>query len=91
MFRERLLVTQQRLLRSEMFTLKGLKSKGNQMKSSEICTIESLLGSTGKKVLFGVLTQVSLSFLVYMLLLQILPYYAAGGRMLVFGRYDFYD
>lgn len=36
MYRERLLITQQRLFRSEMFTLKGLKSKGNQIKATEV-------------------------------------------------------
>jgi len=29
MFRERLLLTQQRLLRSELFTLRGLKAQNN--------------------------------------------------------------
>lgn len=64
MFRERLLLTQQRLLRSELFTLRGLSSKAKKShgaqhtQQEELSTIESLLGSTGVKVLFGMLTQV---------------------------------
>ena len=67
MYRERLLLTQQRLLRSELFTLRGLSSKSKNGHAShshntqeELSTIESLLGSTGSKVLFGMLIQVRL-------------------------------
>lgn len=58
MYRQRLLFTQQRLLRSERFALKGM---GPSSKPSgtvhDISTIESLLGSSGIKVLLGMLTQ----------------------------------
>jgi DNA polymerase epsilon subunit 2 len=81
MFRERLLMTQQRLLRSGMFAMRGMggaasssssaasssssssasSSSGNGDKGGrgvhEISTIESLLGSEGTKLLFGLLTQ----------------------------------
>lgn len=66
MFRERLLLTQQRLLRSELFVLRGMSSNTISGASvgadgsgdvHELSTIESLLGSTGVKVLFGMLTQ----------------------------------
>eukprot|EP01036_Dinobryon_divergens_P024299 gene24299-32735_t len=62
MYKERLFLTQQRLLRSGQFSLKGL-GKGVKNSSSEnkdiheISTVESLLGSTGTKVLFGIITQ----------------------------------
>lgn len=68
MFRERLLFTQQRLLRSELFTLRGLKANKSLKNRDieELSTIESLLGSSGSHILFGMLTQVrdfpSLSF-----------------------------
>ncbi len=65
LFRERLLLAQQRLLRSELFTLRGLSSSKSKSTShsthghqEELSTIESLLGSKGVKVLFGMLTQV---------------------------------
>jgi DNA polymerase epsilon subunit 2 len=59
MYRERLLLTQQRLLRSDVFTLHGF-SGNNKKRHTEglpIHTIESLLGSEGTKVLFGMITQ----------------------------------
>ena len=70
MYRQRLLLTQQRLLRSGKYKIKGIKSKvsshggsdvpgGDQSHDNggclEVSTIESLLGSTGTKVLFGML------------------------------------
>ena len=69
MYRQRLLLTQQRLLRSGKYKIKGIKSKvsshtgdalgdySNNDNSNcfEVSTIESLLGSTGTKVLFGML------------------------------------
>ena len=65
MFRERLLLTQQRLLRSGLFVMRGMGSTSNTAHSTkvdkgevhELSTIESLLGSEGTKVLFGMLTQ----------------------------------
>ena len=63
MFRERLLLTQQRLLRSKMFVTRTM-GKGHSDSSIEISrgeelsTIESLLGSVGVRVLFGIITQV---------------------------------
>ena len=64
MFRERLLLTQQRLLRSGLFVMRGMgsSSSSNNTKAGkgevhELSTIESLLGSEGTKVLFGMLTQ----------------------------------
>eukprot|EP00981_Chlorochromonas_danica_P000253 scaffold61_cov180-Ochromonas_danica.AAC.5 len=57
MYRERLLLTQQRLLRSELFTLR-VRHRGQQnADSDEISTVESLLGSSGVKILVGYLTQ----------------------------------
>lgn len=61
MYRQRLLFTQQRLLRSERFALKGMGPSSSSKPSSgtvhDISTIEALLGSSGMKVLFGMLTQ----------------------------------
>ena len=63
MYRERLLFTQQRLLRSGLFVLRGMGDKNQNIRTNnnadihELCTIESLLGSEGVKVLFGMLTQ----------------------------------
>jgi DNA polymerase epsilon subunit 2 len=61
MYRERLLFTQQRLLRSGLFVMRGMGDKNQNNRSNpdahELCTIESLLGSEGVKVLFGMLTQ----------------------------------
>lgn len=76
MFRERLQLTQQRMLRSEYFVMSGMGSSGNSSSSNnnnisgssgsssasgnevnEIASIDSLLGSSGVKVLFGMLTQ----------------------------------
>lgn len=60
MYRQRLLLMQQRLIRSKHFTLRG-RSRGTssvgQNAQYELSTIESLLGSTGTKFLFGMLTQ----------------------------------
>lgn len=63
MFKQRLLFTQQRLLRSKMFSLRGSSTNRNSSSSSgnagsgdggvkthELSTIESLLGSVGTKV-----------------------------------------
>jgi DNA polymerases epsilon N terminal len=65
MFRERLLLTQQRLLRSGVFVTRTMgqghtESTVVTSKGYELATIESLLGSVGSKVLFGMLTQVRL-------------------------------
>jgi len=57
MFRERLQLVQQRLLRSGQFSMRGM---GNSVKAGEVhelSTIESLLGSSGVRVLLGILTQ----------------------------------
>lgn len=63
MFRERLLFTQQRLLRSGLVVTRTMgqghsDTSVSSNKGCELSTIESLLGSTGTKVLFGMLTQV---------------------------------
>jgi DNA polymerase epsilon subunit 2 len=59
MYRQRLLFTQQRLLRSERFALKGMGTSSSKPSGTvhDISTIEALLGSSGIKVLFGMLTQ----------------------------------
>lgn len=61
MFRERLLITQQRLLRSDIFTLHGFgtnhQTRRNHDDGTPIHTIESLLGGEGEKVLVGMITQ----------------------------------
>jgi hypothetical protein len=69
---ERLQLAQQRLLRSGVFTLRGMGGarsgstrgrdvwgQGEKNEMYELSTIESLLGSEGKRYLFGMLTQVS--------------------------------
>lgn len=56
MYRERLVLTQQRLLRSDLFTLRSRKGQG-RVDSDELSTVESLLGSSGSKILLGFLTQ----------------------------------
>ena len=63
MFRERLLHTQQRLLRSGMFVTRTMGQGINDSavlvrKGHELSTIENLLGSVGSKVLLGMITQV---------------------------------
>ena len=63
MFRERLLFTQQRLLRSGIVVTRTMGQSHSDTSSAsnnrcELSTIESLLGSTGTKILFGMLTQV---------------------------------
>ena len=63
MFRERLLFTQQRLLRSGIVVTRTMGQSHSDTSSvsnnrRELSTIESLLGSTGTKILFGMLTQV---------------------------------
>lgn len=63
MFRERLLHTQQRLLRSGMFVTRTMGQGYNDStivvkKGHELSTIENLLGSVGSKVLLGMITQV---------------------------------
>lgn len=59
MFRERLLLTQQRLLRSGLFIQRGIKSNASNNKEvHELSTIASLLGSSdSNKVLLGMITQ----------------------------------
>lgn len=68
MYRERLLLTQQRLLRSGLFVMRGMGSSAGTMKAAnnkgagggdvhELSTIESLLGDRGIKILFGMITQ----------------------------------
>ena len=62
LFKQRLLMTQQRLLRDGHFTQSKMSAKNtNKGKYSdsiiELSTIESLLGSEGTKCLFGMLTQ----------------------------------
>lgn len=58
MYRERLTFTQQRLLRSGSFVQQTI---GGHITSTsdvhELCTITSLLGSTGSKILMGMITQ----------------------------------
>jgi hypothetical protein len=64
MYRERLLLTQQRLLRSGQFITRSMSGQtqgaigAKNGEVHELSTIESLLGSEGSKVLFGMLTQV---------------------------------
>ena len=58
MYRERLQLVQQRLLRSGQFTIRGMgPSLSTLSEAHELSTIESLLGSTGVRVLLGLLTQ----------------------------------
>eukprot|EP01038_Epipyxis_sp_PR26KG_P013213 gene13213-17712_t len=61
MYRERLMLTQLRLLRSGLFVMKGMGDintlKQQRNNAAELSTIESLLGGQGTKVLFGMLTQ----------------------------------
>jgi DNA polymerase epsilon subunit 2 len=64
MFRERLLFTQQRLLRTGEFCLKGMntanksQAAANASEKHELSTVESLLGDMGSvRVLLGMLTQ----------------------------------
>jgi len=73
MYRERLQLVQQRLLRSGLFSQRGISSSGAAAASvagggggggggagkevHELATIESLLGSKGQRVLLGMLTQ----------------------------------
>jgi hypothetical protein len=65
MYRERLHLAQQRILRNTSLRLQGLgggnsRQNGENMDSLEISTVESLLGSSGEnRVLFGMITQVS--------------------------------
>jgi hypothetical protein len=65
MYRERLHLAQQRILRNTTLRLQGLgggnsRQNGENMDSLEISTVESLLGSSGEnRVLFGMITQVS--------------------------------
>jgi hypothetical protein len=63
MYRDRLLLAQQRLLRNTSLRLQGLGGQGRQNRDGseamEISTVESLLGSSGdNRVLFGMITQV---------------------------------
>ncbi len=58
MYRERLILTQQRLLRSGNFYYRGLNKNHNSSDKIEISTIDSLLGTHGPKFLLGYLTQV---------------------------------
>lgn len=57
MFRDRLLLVQQRLLRSGNFTVKGMSGKGTDDGKLEISTVDSLLGVSATRVLVGFLTQ----------------------------------
>lgn len=59
MYRERLQLVQQRLLRSGQFTVRGMGPSTVNADSGihELSTIESLLGSSGVRVLVGLLTQ----------------------------------
>lgn len=61
MYRERMLLVQQRLLRSGRYSFKGVRSGSSatdEKPRTDICTIESLLGSGGVKILLGLLTQI---------------------------------
>ena len=57
MYRERLILTLQRLLRSGTFVMSGLTRRTLPPDVHEISTISSLLGSSSTKILFGMLTQ----------------------------------
>jgi DNA polymerase epsilon subunit 2 len=60
MYRQRLLLGQQRLLRGGLVRLRGMDSnklREDERKMPELSSIESLLGSTGTRVLFGMITQ----------------------------------
>ena len=59
MYRERLLLAQQRLLRNTTLRLQSLGGRPDSDDAIEISTVESLLGSFGhERVLFGIITQV---------------------------------
>ena len=57
MYRERLQLVQQRLLRSGQFVMRGMGPSKAAGEAHELSTIESLLGSSGVRVLLGLLTQ----------------------------------
>lgn len=59
MYRERLQLVQQRLLRSGQFVMRGMGPSLTAGSMHELSTIESLLGSAGVRVLLGFLTQPS--------------------------------
>ena len=70
MYRERLLLAQQRLLRNTSLRVQGLGGSVNRDGSDalEISTVESLLGATDEnRVLFGMLTQVYFCLFVFVL------------------------
>lgn len=58
MYRERLNLTLQRLLRSGFFVMGGLSTRSLPPDVHELSTVTALLGSTKTRVLFGMLTQV---------------------------------
>lgn len=57
MYRERYFLTQQRLLRSGIFKSRDSHMRGTNEAQYELSTIDSLLGASGTKVLFGFLVQ----------------------------------
>eukprot|EP00850_Spirogloea_muscicola_P010866 SM000065S20215 [mRNA] locus=s65:288301:292052:- [translate_table: standard] len=57
LYRERLALLQQRLLRNKLFTRPALLLKGSETEYCELTPIQSLVGCTGRKYVMGAISQ----------------------------------